>query len=290
MIEKCNQCPRNCNIDRENSAGYCGEKKLRIARASLHFGEEPILVGKSGSGTIFFSGCSLKCVYCQNYSISQGGIGKEISVRRLAEIYKELEEQGAVNINLVNPTHFAGQIIESLDIYKPGIPVVWNTSGYEKIETLKRIEKYVNIYLSDFKYYDGSVSLKYSRCTDYAAYAVQALEEMKRQKNDTIKNNIMTEGVIVRHLILPCNTDQSIKILNLLKNQFGTDIYLSLMAQYLPCGKAAEYPNINRKITLREYNKVSDYAFSLEFKNLFLQELSSAVKDYIPDFDFTGVW
>jgi len=292
MSELCCICPRECNADRKNGRyGYCGmSENPVIARVSKHMWEEPCISGEKGSGTIFFSGCVMRCVFCQNYKISAEKFGREISVSQLAECYKKLEKSGVHNINLVNPTHFVPAIIKSLDIYRPSLPVIYNCGGYEKKETLRKLEGYIDVYLPDFKYATAELAEKYSRAKDYPTVAVSAIGEMLRQQPENIfdESGIIQKGVIIRHLILPSNTRNSIAVIDMLKENFGTDITVSLMAQYIPCGKAYNFPEINRKITKREYSKVLSY---LESSGLggYTQELSSATEKYIPDFDLQGV-
>ncbi len=289
---KCNICPRSCNVDREKETGWCGcLNTLRLARAALHFWEEPCISGSRGSGTVFFSGCNLGCVYCQNFSLSHGAKGKDITEDRLIEIFSELTKQGAHNINLVNPTHYALELKSTLERAKPSVPVVYNSSGYEKVSTLKSLEGLVDIYLPDIKYIDPQRSEKYSLAADYFTYAAEAVKEMKRQCPEDVfdGDGIMLRGVIIRHLILPKNTNQSLKILDWIKENLGTKVYLSLMAQYTPFGEAEKYPELTRKITQREYEKVVSYAEQLGFVNVFTQDFLSAREEFIPDFDFTGV-
>ena len=288
----CNICPRKCNIDRQKQAGFCGMKDtIKIARAELHFWEEPCISGTKGSGTIFFSGCPLKCVYCQNNEISSGGFGKEIPVSRLAEIFRELEEKGAHNINLVTPTHYSHQILEAFSIYKPQIPVVYNCSGYESVETLKKFKDIVDIYLTDIKYFDSDVSKKYSKAEDYFEVASSAVKEMIFQQPENIfdENGIMQKGVIIRHLVLPLNVTQTKKILEWIKNNLPENVIISLMSQYVPTANSAQFKEINRRLTTREYEKVLDYFEELGFENGFMQELSSSKKEFIPPFNLEGV-
>lgn len=288
----CNICPRKCNIDRNKQVGFCGmSDKIKIARAELHFWEEPCISGTNGSGTIFFSGCPLKCVYCQNNEISSGGFGKEISVSRLAEIFKELEEKGAHNINLVTPTHYSEQILDALKIYRPDIPIIYNCSGYESVETLKKFRGIVDIYLTDIKYFDGEVSKKYSKAENYFEAASCAVKEMISQQPENIfdENGIMKKGVIIRHLVLPLNVTQTKKILEWIKSELPDNVIISLMSQYLPVGKAYEYKEINRRLTTREYEKALDLFDKFGFVNGFMQELSSSKEDFIPPFNLEGV-
>ena len=288
----CNSCPRKCNIDREEKTGVCGAPyEYKVARAALHFWEEPCISGEKGSGTVFFSGCSLKCVFCQNFEISRNAFGKEIAEERLVEIFRELEAQGAHNINLVNPTHYSRQLAETLRKYKPSVPVVWNTGGYDSVESLKKLEGLVDIYLADIKYVSESVSKKYSGAEDYFQVATEAVLEMQRQvgKNIFDKNGTMKRGLIIRHLVLPGNVSQAMRVIDWVKENLPEGTVISLMSQYTPCGKAAEYPTINRKLSEREYDMVIDYADKLGFENAFIQEIDSSSEEFIPDFDLTGI-
>ena len=287
----CNACPRGCNVDREVSLGYCkSPEKFKLARASLHYWEEPCISGKNGSGAIFFSGCNLGCVFCQNYEISHGCKGVEVSDDDLVRIMKRLVDEGANNINFVNPTHYSLQLLRVLEKYKPPVPIVYNTSGYDSVETLKLLDGAVDIYLPDFKYIRPDKALKYSKAEDYPQVAEEALAEMKRQIGDDVfdENGIMQRGMIIRHLVLPSNTNSSISALDYLAENFG-DTYISVMAQYVPCGDLTEYKEINRRLTQREYDKVVNHIFDLGLQKIFVQELESAVTDYIPDFDLTCV-
>lgn len=287
----CNQCPRRCNVDRENALGYCkAPNAYKLARASLHFWEEPCISGKSGSGAVFFSGCNLGCVFCQNYEISHKCKGVEVSEERLIRIFEHLVDEGANNINLVNPTHYAVQLAHTLKKYKPPVPVVYNTSGYDSVDTLKLLDGLVDIYLPDFKYMRNDKALRYSRAEDYPQFAMPALTEMKRQVGNDVfdENGIMKRGMIIRHLVLPGNTNSAIQALDYLAENFG-DTYISVMAQYVPCTDLSEYKEINRKITKREYDKVVNHILELGLEKVFLQKLESATEDYIPDFDLSGV-
>lgn len=289
---KCRLCPRGCNADRTNERGYCGvPDEILLARASVHLWEEPPISGTRGSGTVFFSGCSLGCVYCQNYEISHEAKGRVISEERLGEIFRELVSKGVHNINLVNPTHYAHKIIRVLKKEKPTVPVVYNSSGYERVSTLKSLEGLVDVYLPDLKYINPDRSEKYSDASDYFDFASKALLEMKRQcpKNIFDSSGIIQKGMIVRHLVLPQNTNQSIKILEWIRDNLGTDTLISLMSQYTPCGKADKYKELTRKITAREYEKVVSAAGEMGFKTVFTQDYASASENFIPDFDFTGV-
>lgn len=289
---KCNLCPRGCNVDRAKETGHCGATdEILLARASVHLWEEPPISGTDGSGTVFFSGCNLGCVYCQNYEISHMVKGKAVSEERLGEIFRELENKGVHNINLVNPTHYAHKIRQLLMSEKPSIPVVYNSSGYERVSTLKSLEGLVDIYLPDLKYINPERSEKYSDAADYFDFASRAVIEMKRQCSENIfdSDGIMQKGMIIRHLVLPQNTNQSIKILEWIKDNLGTDTLISLMSQYTPHGQADKYKELTRKITAREYEKVVSAAEEMGFTTIFTQDYASASENFIPDFDFTGV-
>ncbi len=289
--EICNLCPRKCNINRNKNVGFCGvSNTVKIARAGLHFWEEPIISGESGSGTIFFSGCNLKCVYCQNYEISKQAFGKEISVERLAEIFKELENKGANNINLVTPSHYVTQIIEALKIYKPKVPIVYNTSGYDSVEEIKMLEGWVDVYLTDLKYYSKELSKKYSSAENYFEVATKAILEMvKQQPKNIYENGLLKKGVIIRHLVLPNNYKDSFEVLNWIKNNLGENALVSIMGQYTPCYNAKNFEEINRKLKPIEYKLVLNYFQKIELKNGFMQSLDSADESYIPPFNLEGV-
>ena len=287
---KCELCPRKCNIDRSQSIGYCGaNEEISLALCNLHFSEEPCISGTNGSGTIFFSGCNLRCVYCQNYDVSRMKIAKSVSISRLAEIFKELEDMGAENINLVTPTHYAKQIMAALDIYRPSIPIVYNTNGYESPETIRQLKDYVDIYLTDFKYYDSALSGRLSGATNYKDMATIALKEMlNNQPNNIFDKDKLIKGVIVRHLVLPNHTDDSIRILDHIYNTFGNGITISLMSQYTPMGDISNHTDINRCLKPIEYKIVLSHLEKLGVSG-YMQELSSATNSYIPHFDYTGV-
>lgn len=285
----CSICPRHCNVDRSVNLGFCqSPDSFRVARAALHFWEEPCISGKEGSGTVFFSGCNLKCVFCQNNEISAENKGVEISDDKLISIFENLISKGANNINLVNPTHYAKRLAKVLSRWKSPVPIVYNSSGYEEVETLKASDGLIDIYLPDLKYIRAEKAMRYSKAADYFEKASAALLEMRRQVEDKFDGDIMKSGMIIRHLILPQNTNSSIAVLDFIKSNFP-NTFVSLMAQYTPCGDLSEFPEINRKITKREYEKVVNYAFDNSFDKLFIQELSSADKSFIPKFDFTGV-
>ena len=262
-----------------------------IARAALHMWEEPCISGTNGSGAIFFSGCSLKCVYCQNYKLSHDNFGARVTAENLLKIFDSLIRQGAHNINLVNPTHFAPVIAEALKKYHSKVPVVYNTGGYETVETLKTLEGLIDVYLPDLKYIDGKTSMKYSKADDYFEYASKAILEMSRQVGVPVldENGIIRKGLIVRHLILPQNINQSLRILDWIKENLPKGTFVSIMSQYTPCGKADEFPELGRRITKREYDKVADRLWALGLTDGYMQELSSAKEEYIPDFNLQGV-
>lgn len=293
-INNCSLCPRNCQADRTKSNGVCRSGEMVIAaRASLHYWEEPCISGTNGSGTIFFSGCALKCCFCQNYNISHQNEGKNIDIKRLSEIFLELKNRGAHNINLVNPTHFVPQIISALDNVKDkleGIPIVYNCGGYEKIETLELLKGYIDIYLPDLKYMDNKISERYSKAENYFEYASKAIKEMHRQQSKiTMNGNIMKSGLIIRHMVIPGCRHDSLKLLNWLYENLPVDSFLlSLMSQFTPTYKCKEYPEINRRITTFEYNSVTAHAADLGFKG-YTQSRSSADSLYTPDFNLEGI-
>lgn len=295
----CYVCPHRCGVDRPANMsdttgcfGSCGVGLAPIvARAGLHMWEEPVISGTKGSGTVFFSGCNLHCVFCQNYDISYKGFGKEITVERLKEIYHELIAQGAHNINLVTPTHFTEAVLQSLDEPLP-VPVVYNTSGFETQDTLRRLKGKVQIYLPDLKYSDDMAAIKYSNAPYYFRIATEAIKEMYNQVGDyhIDDNGIMTKGVIIRHLIMPGMPDNTKRIIDWVAANFKPgQVMFSLMHQYVPCGRANEYPEINRKVTDEEYKELENYLLQSTIEDGFVQEGDAACKDFIPCFDGTGV-
>ena len=289
----CNACPRKCNVERnigEFSRGFCKMPyNAVLARASLHLWEEPVISGERGSGAIFFSGCNLRCVFCQNYEISHENFGKQVSKSEFIDIVKNLENQGAHTINLVNPTHFVPFIKEVFSEYKPSVPVVYNTGGYDDVESIRSLQGLIDVYLPDLKYFDSDVSKKYSNAENYFEKASKAVLEMQRQVGKSvIKDGIMQKGIIIRHLVLPKNTDQTIKILRWIKDSLPLDTYISLMSPYVPYVKT-EYKELNRRIVTAEYQKVIDEFERLGFENGFMQERSSAQTDFIPKFDLSGI-
>ncbi len=286
---KCFNCPRKCGVDRLKNKGYCNlNNNLKIAKACLHFGEEPIISGRNGSGTIFFTGCNLKCVFCQNESLSHNNFGKEITIERLVEIFKEFENKGAHNINLVTPTPYLHQIKQALKIYKPKIPVVYNTSGYENVENLEELSGLVDIYLTDLKLKSEELSQKYLGAKNYFDKATKAIFEMvKQQPKIEIKNNLMQKGVIIRHLVMPGLTQESINILNYINENYKQAL-VSLMSQFVPNNNCVNYLEINRTLKPLEYKKVLNKAQELKL-NGFMQDISSATKKEIPNFNLEGV-
>lgn len=284
----CDLCPRECRAERTiDKTGFCGVGELpKIARAALHFDEEPPISGSNGAGTIFFSGCNLRCVFCQNYDISEKVAGTVVTPYQLSEEYRRLEALGAHNIEFVTPSHFTDAILESLKYYRPQLPLVWNSSGYEKVETLKKLEGVIDIFLPDFKYSDNALAARLSQCSDYVQTAAAAIAEMLRQQPENIiKNGVMKRGVIIRHLVLPSHTRNSIGVLEIIKERYGISALVSLMAQYMPAGKAEEHPDINRNLTKREYRKVLDKFLELELDG-FAQEPEASDKKYVPEWDY----
>ncbi len=326
MSNQCNLCPRNCNVNRAQTAknglgvGYCRmPQDVYLARAALHYWEEPCISGTHGSGAVFFSGCSMRCVFCQNAQIAAGEIGKRVDLGRLTDIFLELQDQGANNINLVTPTHYVPQIVKSLMRAKEqglAIPVVYNTSAYEHPDTIKRLEGLVDIYLPDLKYADAELSAKYSAAPDYFMVAATAIQNMYEQvgtpvfldkqkkiyidSNDNeisinrkqipdIEDGMMVKGMIVRHLLLPGFVNDSKKVIQYLYETYGNNCYISIMNQYTPLPQVAAFPELNRKITKREYNKVIEYALDLGVENAFIQEGKTAEESFIPAFNYEGV-
>lgn len=286
LLEKCTLCPRNCAVNRYKTIGVCGASdKIKVAYYSLHQWEEPIISGVNGSGTIFFSHCNLKCLYCQNKKISTGGYGKEIDNNHLIDIMLELQNKGAHNINFVTPTHYVSQIIECLKNVKLDIPIVYNTSSYENVETIKMLNGYIDIYLADLKYYDNELGEKYSNCKDYFKYATLAIDEMFKQVGKfKIKENLIKKGLVVRVLVLPGHVDDAMKIIDYLYNKYGDTIIISIMNQYTPL-ENLKYENLNRKITNEEYDKVVDYAIELGINYAFIQDGETQDESFIPEFD-----
>ncbi len=286
----CKLCPHKCAAykDKDKIGGKCGvSANIKVARIAPHLWEEPCLSGENGSGAVFFSGCTLKCIYCQNYEISADNYGVEITPNILAEEFRKLEALGVHNIDLISATQFLPQILRAFDIYKPKIPIVYNCGGYERVETLRALDGIVDIYLPDFKYSDNTLAMEYSGAENYKEVAIEAIKEMFRQTGKLAVNEkgIAERGVLVRHLVLPNHTRNSIGTLNILKENFGDDLTLSLMGQYTPHGKATNHPKLCRKITKREYEKVLSHLIDLDIEG-FAQELESADESYIPLWDY----
>ena len=296
MLKDCHLCPRNCGVDRlAGQKGFCGvDAGIMVARAALHMWEEPCISGKEGSGAVFFSGCSLGCVFCQNRTISKGQSGKVIIVERLAELFLDLQGQKANNINLVTAGHFLPQVREALILAKEQgltIPVVYNSSGYEKAEMLRYLDGLVDIYLPDLKYLEADLAGKYSHAKDYPEVAMKALEEMVRQVGtpEFDERGMMKKGVIVRHLLLPGHVRNSKKVLEYLYGTYGDQIYISLMNQYTPMPAMKDDPQLSRKVTDREYDRLLDHAISFGVTNCFIQEGETAKESFIPEFNGEGI-
>ena len=290
---KCTICPRACNVDRSNGKiGYCGESAtIRVARTSLHQWEEPCITGEYGSGTVFFSGCNLKCIFCQNHNIADSFVGQVFSVEELAEAFLRLQQKKASNINLVTAAHFAEQIIPAIHLAKEKgltIPIVYNSSGYESVKTLQKLQGLMDVYLPDCKFYDLDLSKNYAKAGDYFEVAKAAIAEMVRQVGEPVfdeKSGNMIRGVIVRHLVLPGHTKDSMAILDYLQNTYGNQIYVSIMNQFTPVIKQEKYINLNRRVTKREYEKVLNYAIEIGIENAFVQDGETASESFIPEFD-----
>lgn len=308
-LSECRLCPRQCGANRAiGNIGYCGQNAtVRAARAALHFWEEPIISGCNGSGAVFFSGCNLRCIFCQNYNIAIGECGREITTERLSDIFLELRDKGAHNINLVTGTPYIPHIREALVSAKANglnIPVVYNCGGYESVDALKSLEGLVDIYLPDMKYYSSELSAKYSNAPDYFEKASAAIAEMYRQVGNPIiescDNNLldynneplmlMKKGVLVRHLLLPNQSKDSKKILRSLYETYGDNIYISIMNQYTPLAQVSEIPDLNRKVTKDEYDKIINFAIRLGISNAFIQDGDTAKESFIPAFDFEGIY
>ncbi len=297
MIEKlsnCTLCPHKCNVNRlKGNKGKCGcDNKLKIALASLHYFEEPCISGKNGSGTVFFTNCNFKCIYCQNYEISQLGKGREITIEELANIFLKQQEKGANNINLVTPTSYVYQIIEAIQIARNkglNIPIIYNTNGYENEETIELLNGYIDVYLPDLKYYDNNLGKKYSGIDNYFSIATKAILKMYEQVGTPIfdENGIIQKGMIIRHLVLPNHLLNSKHILHWIKENMPNDVYISVMAQYFPTYKAQEDKLINRKLTKKEYKEIENYLYLLDLKNGYMQELGEHEEEYVPDFNLS---
>ena len=296
LFNKCELCPRKCGVNRNNNElGYCkSNNKLKIANYSLHMWEEPCISGSAGSGTIFFSYCNLGCIFCQNYEISRLHMGKYITVNELVDIFFKLKDMGALNINLVTPTHYVAQIIEAIKIAKSNglkLPIIYNSSGYEKVETIKLLKGYIDVYLPDMKYFDTKYSSKYSKAKDYFKYAKEAIDEMVNQVGEVKfdENGIVQSGVIIRHLMLPGLLFDSKKIIDYIYNTYGDKVYISIMNQYTPLDNVKKYPEINKPLNQKHYEALIGYALNLGVKNGFIQEEGTDSESFIPLFNFEGV-
>lgn len=281
----CKLCPVECGVDRDRASGYCGVRGVKIAKYYLHPYEEPPVSFSKGSGCVFFCGCSLKCVFCQNYELSRAERGKDFSAEELAAVFKELEEAGADNINLVNPTHYVREISAAFELYRPNIPVVYNTHGYEKIETLLSADKFTDIYLPDLKFIDPALSFRYTGRRDYAEYALPAVEFMAKKPLKYDADGKMLSGCIVRHLILPLAAYDSVNIVKFVSS-LPESVHFSLMSQYTPFGDIKNFRELQRKITDREYNKVLAAVEEYGLRNVFLQDRQSATESFIPVWDY----
>ncbi len=284
-MEKCTLCPVSCGADRQTAKGYCGVSGVKIAKYYLHPFEEPPISFSKGSGCVFFCGCSLKCVFCQNYELSRAARGKNFTVKELADIFRQLEEEGADNINLVNPTHYVAHIAEAMALYRPKIPVVYNTHGYEKLSTLKLADTFTDIYLPDLKFIDKTLSKRYTGKGNYAEYALPAINFMARKPLKMRDDGKMLSGCIVRHLILPLAAYDSVEIVKFISTLPRT-VYFSLMSQYTPFGDIENFKELQRPITSREYKKVLAAVEEFGLKNVFLQDKTSSGEVFIPDWDF----
>ncbi len=295
MYTSCTLCPRYCKVNRANGqTGFCGmPDTVQVARASLHMWEEPCISGSNGSGTVFFTGCNLKCVFCQNHSIAVGQKGKEISVSKLCELFFMLQEKGAHNINLVTPSHYIPSIAKALTQAKKDglrIPILYNTSGYDSVSSLAMLDGLIDIYLPDFKYVSSSLSSRYSHAADYFQVASKSIAEMYRQVGPPVfQEDMLQKGMVVRHLLLPGCTEDSKEVIRYLYKTYGDNIFISIMNQYTPLPHVAAYPEINRKITSDEYDEVVNFAIDIGVENGFIQEGDTADESFIPEFDFTGL-
>ena len=294
LISKCEICPRKCKVNRYEKKGYCRcDDKVRIALVSKHYFEEPCISGRNGSGTIFFSNCNLNCIFCQNHDISQGGKGIDVTIERLAEIMLEQQERGANNINLVTPTMYVEQIIKAIDIAKKNglnIPIVYNINGYEEVETIKKLNGYIDIYLPDFKYFTNELAIKYSKAPNYFEKVTSALIEMQSQFDEYVfDGEIMKKGMIVRHLVLPNHIQNFKNVLKWIKDNLRKDIYVSVMAQYFPTYKAIGDELIGRKLSFSEYRKIEQYFYNLDIENGYIQDLGKHEEEFVPDFNMNNV-
>lgn len=281
----CDLCPRLCGVDRRKKVGYCGAgEKAIVARAELHFWEEPYLAGCGASGAVFFSGCNLKCAFCQNQKISLRIQGEVTDAKALADIFRALEDEGAENIDLITPTPYVNTIKEALDLYRPALPVIYNSGGYERVETIRSLAGYIDVYLPDYKYFDDALAMRYSGAPNYREHCEAALLEMRRQVEDKVENGVLKRGLAIRHLVLPTNAADSFRVLDRVKALFGTEIHLSIMGQYTPCGDLSAFPELKSPLKSLEYKAVIAHALALGFNNAFSQEEGAADPRFIPQF------
>ena len=291
-LDNCKICPHNCGVNRliGNLGRFKSNGNIKLAMASIHNFEEPCISGENGSGTVFFSNCNMNCVFCQNYKISQQGLGREISIEELAEIFIDEQNKNAENINLVTPTMYVYHIIEAIKIAKNKglkIPIVYNSNGYENVETIKKLDGYIDIYLPDLKYYDDDLAFKYSGVKNYFENATSAIKEMYNQVGSPVldENGMMKKGLIIRHLVLPNNLQNSKDVLKWINDNIDKKVFVSVMAQYFPTNRAKEFPEINRKLTKEEYEEIENYLYSLDLDNGYIQELGEHEEEYVPDFE-----
>ncbi|GAA0121063.1 MULTISPECIES: radical SAM protein [Clostridium] len=296
MLKNCNLCPRNCSVDRTiGNLGFCNSSSnIKVSKVSKHYWEEPCISGSNGSGTVFFSNCNLKCVFCQNHQISHDGVGKEISIKRLSDIFLEQQERGVHNINLVTPTHYIPQIIEAVKLAKDAglkLPIVYNSNGYENIEAIKKLKGYIDIYLPDLKYFDDKYAIKYSNAKNYFNTASSVIEEMFNQVGEPIFDDegMMKSGVIIRHLMLPGLLFDSKKIVDYIFKTYNHKVYLSLMNQYTPVYNCNKFIELTKPLNPKHYEALIDYCLELGYKNAFIQEDGTAKESFIPDFNLEGV-
>lgn len=295
-LKCCRLCPHSCGVNRlEGELGFCrAGREVRIAKVCLHEWEEPCISGSRGSGTVFFSNCNLRCVFCQNHRISEESYGKDVSIERLAEIFLEQEARGAHNINLVTPTHYVPQIIEAVRLAKQKgltLPILYNTNSYENVETIRSLEGIVDVYLADLKYFSGSYAVKYSAAEDYFQHASEAIDEMFRQVGEPVfdSGSVMQRGLIIRHLMLPGLLFDTKKIMDYILDTYGDSVYVSIMNQYTPMHRAVQFPEINKKLNKRHYESVIQYCLDSGMHNAFIQDPGTATEDYVPDFDLSGI-
>ena len=281
----CTLCPRLCGVDRAEKVGYCGAPETAVvARAELHFWEEPCLAGAGASGAVFFSGCNLRCVFCQNHKISLSLQGEKKDARALAAVFRFLEDEGAENVDLITPTPYVNVIKDALDLYRPALPVVYNSGGYERAETIRSLAGYVDVYLPDYKYYDDALAARYSAAPNYREICEAALLEMRRQVADNVVDGVLKRGLAIRHLVLPTHARDSFLVLDRIKALFGKEVYLSVMGQYVPCGDLAAFPEMQSPLKPLEYKAVVAHALALDFENCYCQEDGAADPKFIPKF------